>query len=353
MRPRSQNASAVSVVALLTTAAASLTCGGEPTEAPAVRGQRLYADTCALCHGSQGEGYRADDAPRLAGQELLSTASDAFLRTAIMDGRPGTTMSAWSHERGGPFSTADADATVAFMRTWQTVPSVSLSVEPIVGDTAQARPVYDSECRTCHGENGENGRYPQLSNPVFLASASDGYLRAAIERGRSQTPMPAFADRLSPANVSNLVALLRSWQRPVDGPESLPPEPGNLSDVVQNPGGPEPTWDPKAQFVPADSIKAAMDEGLTFVLADARPRSDYSGGHIAGAISVPFYNVEPYLPQIPNDRFVITYCACPHAESGAAAAIFRARGYQRVAVLDEGFKIWRERGYPVRSGPKP
>lgn len=353
MRSMVENVTALHAVVLLAIAVSSLTCGGEPTETPAVRGERLYADTCALCHGPRGEGYRADDAPRLAGQEFLATASDQFLRTAIMDGRPGTTMSAWSHERGGPFSTADADAIVAFMRTWQTVPSVSLSVEPITGDTVRARPLYDSECRGCHGENGQNGRYAQLGNPVFLASASDGFLRAAIERGRSQTPMPEFAERLSSTSVSDLVALVRSWQRPVDGPETLPPEPGQLTDVVQNPGGPEPEWDPKAEFVPADSVKAAMERGVTFVLADARPPSDYSGGHIAKAISVPFFKVEPYLPEIPRERFIITYCACPHAESGAAAAIFRARGYSRVAVLDEGFKVWRERGYPVRSGGKP
>lgn len=92
---------------------------------------------------------------------------------------------------------------------------------------------------------------------------------------------------------------------------------------------------------------------MSFVLADARAASDYSGGHIAGAISVPFYKVEPYLPEIPKERFVITYCACPHAESGVAAANFRAKGYSRVAVLDEGFEVWRSRGYPIRSGGTP
>jgi cytochrome c oxidase cbb3-type subunit 3/ubiquinol-cytochrome c reductase cytochrome c subunit len=96
-----------------------------------------------------------------------------------------------------------------------------------------------------------------------------------------------------------------------------------------------------------------MDRGVSFVLADARAPSDYSGSHIEGAISVPFYRVREYSPELPKDQFIITYCACPHAESGAAAGELRLRGFPRVAVLDEGFKVWRSRGYPVRSGGKP
>lgn len=296
----------------IASAVASTTCSSEPldpTEPIATRGERLYAETCALCHGSAGEGYRADDAPRLAGQELLSTASDAFLHRAILDGRPGTTMSAWSRERGGPLSSEDADAIVAYLRTLQTEPSKTLGPEPVIGDATRARAVFHVECRGCHGENGENGRYIQLANPVFLASASDSYVRAAIERGRAGTPMASFGDRLASQTIDDLVALTRSWQRPVDGPESLPPRPGGLVGVVVNPEGPDPTWEPASQFISVDRVKQAMDDGASFVLADARPPSDYSGGHIARAISVPFFEVDAYLPQIPKTKFVITYCA--------------------------------------------
>lgn len=165
--------------------------------------------------------------------------------------------------------------------------------------------------------------------------------------------MPAFASRLDATKVADLVALVRSWQRPVDGPETLPPGPGGLKDVVFNNGGPDPAWDPKAEFIPADAVRAAMEGGASFIIADARPASDYGGGHVAGAISVPFYRVEAFLPEMPKEKYVITYCSCPHAESGHAASILRSRGYPRVAVLDEGFKVWRARGYPVRSGGEP
>jgi len=341
------------VFIVLALAPGLVTCRGDEPESPVIRGQRLYAETCALCHGANGEGYVADEAPKLAGQELLAHASDDFLRTAILQGRPGTTMSAWSRDRGGPLERSDADAMVALLRSWQEEPSVTLDPAPIPGDAARGLTTYEAECRGCHGTRGEDGRYLQVGNPVFLASATDAYLRVAMERGRAGTPMPAFGSRLDAGKTADLVALLRSWQRPVDGPETLPPGPGALKDVVLNPGGPDPAWDPAAQFLPADVVKAAMDGGASLVIADARPPSDYGGGHIAGAISVPFYRVEEFMPELPRGKYVITYCSCPHAESGHAASVLRARGYPRVAVLDEGFKVWRTRGYPVRSGGEP
>ena len=88
------------------------------------------------------------------------------------------------------------------------------------------------------------------------------------------------------------------------------------------------------------------------VILDARPPSDYSRAHIAHAISAPFYETADYAAQIPKDAPVVTYCGCPHAESGVAADTLRARGYTTF-VLDEGFTVWRERGYPVRGGPRP
>lgn len=345
---------ASSVIVSVAVSMAALMCGTKQSdESTVARGQRLYASVCALCHGTQGEGYRADDAPRLAGQEFLTRANDAFLERAILEGRPGTTMSAWSKARGGPLSDDDAAAIADFLRTWQTERSVPLGVAIIAGDPVKGQVVYGAECQGCHGIKGESGRYANIGNPVFLASTTDEFIRDAIVGGRSQTPMMAYGSRLSPEAIGDLVALVRSWQRPIDGPETLPPGPGSLEHVVLNEGGPEPPWDPAVGFIAVDTVEAFIESGGALVLADARPPSDYGGSHISGAISVPFFDVKSYLPEIPKDRFVVTYCSCPHAESGAAADVFRAQGYPRVAVLDEGFATWRSRGYPTRSGGKP
>jgi len=73
------------------------------------------------------------------------------------------------------------------------------------------------------------------------------------------------------------------------------------------------------------------------------------GEHIAGAVSVPFYDPSPYFAALPKDTWLVCYCACPHAESGQLAQQLGAQGFTKVAVLDEGLGVWKARGYPVTT----
>src|SRR5690348_5727708 len=60
------------------------------------QGAALYKQMCAVCHGANGEGYKADQAPAIMNPEFLASVSVDFLRHAIAIGRRGTTMSAWA-----------------------------------------------------------------------------------------------------------------------------------------------------------------------------------------------------------------------------------------------------------------
>ena len=106
-------------------------------------------------------------------------------------------------------------------------------------------------------------------------------------------------------------------------------------------------------YTPADAIKGELDRGAKLALLDARAPSDYMNEHISGAISVPFYDPSPYLSALPKDAWLVCYCACPHAESGRLAHQLLEKGFTKVAVLDEGFVVWKARGYPIRSGRVP
>jgi mono/diheme cytochrome c family protein/rhodanese-related sulfurtransferase len=55
-------------------------------------GSEIYAQNCAVCHGSNGEGVSA---PALGNPMLLATATDGFLKYAITEGRDGTPMIAY------------------------------------------------------------------------------------------------------------------------------------------------------------------------------------------------------------------------------------------------------------------
>ena len=319
-----------------------------PEEVDAEATYQLY---CALCHGSEGQGYEADGANALTNPEFLATARDDFIAHAIERGRPGTSMSSWGAPMGGPLSSAEVVALVTLIRSWATRDPIALSSKGIPGKAARAEAIYTYQCASCHGEEGEGLPFISLNNPEFLATATDHYIRHAIAKGRSNTPMPGFETQLTEESIDDLVALIRSWQTPVgSGPSQLPGK--DLGQPVLNPGGPAPEFEAD-RYVPVDTVKEQYDAGAEMILLDARPSPDYATEHIKGAVSVPFYAVAEYLDQLPTDVTIVCYCACPHAESSAAADVLEANGYDQVKVIDEGFLVWRDRGYPTSTGGFP
>ena len=56
--------------------------------------------------------------PSLTRADFLASVEDSYLRTAILEGRAGTTMSAWSSFRGGPLSADDGSAVIAYLRSY-------------------------------------------------------------------------------------------------------------------------------------------------------------------------------------------------------------------------------------------
>ncbi|MEY3211299.1 MAG: hypothetical protein RIT28_1780, partial [Pseudomonadota bacterium] len=87
------------------------------------RGEQVYAERCASCHGAQGEGVNA---PALANPVLLATASDTLLRDVITRGRAGTPMVAYADQ----LSPQAIDDVTAFLRSraagWSTPAPVVL-----------------------------------------------------------------------------------------------------------------------------------------------------------------------------------------------------------------------------------
>jgi cytochrome c oxidase cbb3-type subunit III len=335
-------------------------------------GAELYARICAVCHGAKGEGYKADRASALAHPEFLASASDFFLRVAIARGRPGTVMSAWSSDHGGPLSASDVDAIVAFMRTWQTQPRAVLDERPRSGDAKRAEPVYARECAQCHGARGVGGPNIQIGDRGLLATVSNGFLRHAIRKGRAGTPMPAYAEKLGDQGVEDMVALIRSFGElpagPGQGPTATPHdhahhghdhhhhEPPKLSaplplgKVTLNPRGPDPVgFEVYPKMTSAKVIHDQLAAGARMAFLDARPPSDYVRKHIAGAVSVPYYDPSPYLDKLPKDTWLVSYCFCPTAESGALAKKLLEHGFKKVTVLAEGLGYWEAQGWKTKT----
>jgi mono/diheme cytochrome c family protein/rhodanese-related sulfurtransferase len=87
------------------------------------RGSAIYQHDCAKCHGSRtarGEGVF------LANARFLEAASDAYLKWAIVHGRPGTPMEPW----GSGLSDQDVDDLVTYVRAFAAPPVVQMLPEP-------------------------------------------------------------------------------------------------------------------------------------------------------------------------------------------------------------------------------
>lgn len=354
--------------ALIVLAAALLGCSGptrvteaaRPADPVAAKAQpssvepdpaALYARYCALCHAEDRAGYAADHAPSLRSPELLSASQGRALSAAIAYGRPGTPMAAFLDVQGGPLSPPQIRA----LHDWLVgdVAPLPLPPTPIEGDERRGAAVYAERCAACHGAEGEGLTAPALSNPVYLATHSDAQIRDAIARGRTGTPMMAFADQLDAATLDDLTAFLRSRAEPWVPPRprlSAPPPPDQA--IVNADARPAKLTVRDGMYVPVDEVKAALDRGERIVLLDARPVSDWVRGHLPGALPVPFYDdLSSLVPHLPRDEtFLVAYCACPHAASGRVARQLRARGFDRAVVLDEGSLVWAERGYPMVPG---
>jgi cytochrome c oxidase cbb3-type subunit III len=325
-----------------------------PPEKP-TRGAELYGRMCAVCHGANGEGYKADQAPRLAQPDFQAAVSDPYLREAIKDGRTGTTMSAWSNGRGGPLSDQDVEELIQFLRTWSHGPRVTLDERALTGDAARGESTYARECLRCHGARGTGGPNLHIGNPQLLQTASNGYLRYAIRKGRVGTLMPSFEVTLSDAGIEDVTALLRTWASPAPPPPPpVPAPPIPLGPVPLNPKGPDPVgFKAFPSTTPLAVIHAQLERGARMALLDARAPSDYMNQHIAGAVSVPFYDPTQYFAKLPKNSWLVCYCACPHAESGQLAAKLQQAGFKKVTVLDEGLGAWTTQKYPTSAGDKP
>ena len=82
--------------------------------------------------------------------------------------------------------------------------------------------LYSTICSSCHGAKGKGARFPghppnpSITNPDFLAIASDDYLYATIARGRPGRPMLAWGEGengLNEAEIRGLVAYIRHSRR--------------------------------------------------------------------------------------------------------------------------------------------
>jgi cytochrome c oxidase cbb3-type subunit 3 len=230
-----------------------------------VSGATLFASSCFTCHGENGQG--TDTAPALNDPDKLKEFDDAWYRATIANGRPAKGMPTWGTVLS-PEQISDLVALIDAWREGETVrPDISIlnrissalyairqfdrldaafylgaalaqasgaQAEDIQAtlDLVQDNRLFEAEallitlfppeemgkelfatnCASCHGANGTGGTAPNLHDNSFVQSNSDDELTAFILAGRRGTAMDGFEGILREEDISNLVALLRTWQ---------------------------------------------------------------------------------------------------------------------------------------------
>jgi len=101
------------------------------------------------------------------------------------------------------------------------------------------------------------------------------------------------------------------------------------------------------QFISAEQLKAKLARNEPVTIIDVRDTESYiKNNRIKTSIYVKERRLSyrltmPPLKDIPRDREVVTYCACPHDEASIRAAqkILDA-GFKKVYVLQGGWLMW-------------
>ncbi len=81
----------------------------------AAQGEELFALTCSGCHGAEGRGGAT--APTLNAKEFLQSAVDQQIESLIATGIPGSQMSPYSLDFGGPFTQEQIVALTTYLRS--------------------------------------------------------------------------------------------------------------------------------------------------------------------------------------------------------------------------------------------
>jgi len=204
-------------------------------------GKALFDQHCSTCHNYHGEG--GIGLP--LNTATLSTVDDDYLARTIANGRVGRIMPAFDR-----LDQQQNAAVVAYLREMTGPSKVELPATVPGGDAERGGKLFADNCARCHGEDGRGAGLgtgvtmsrsrdfvvnpPAITNPGFLASASDPLLVHTILNGRPGTIMPSFAALgFDQQQAADVVAWLRKTG---DGPLRNPITvvPGSLSHVVES-----------------------------------------------------------------------------------------------------------------------
>ena len=159
----------------------------------ATAGERIFAASCAVCHGLDGQG--SDRGPGIAESARVQHLTDSELFNIISNGIPGTGMPAFRS-----LSDDDIRGVVSNLRLLQG----KHEVHPLPGDARHGKEIFfgKGECSTCHTIFGAGG---------FLGPDLSGYGQTTSAQAILDTILSA--NRIVPAGYRSGAVTTRDGNR--------------------------------------------------------------------------------------------------------------------------------------------
>lgn len=178
----------------------------------------LYHESCAGCHGADGE---SGAALAMNNPVYLAIVDDASMRRVIADGVTGTAMPPFAQSSGGSLTDRQIDILITGIRkNWTGAPGAGAGAPPYSssthGDSNRGAQVYSSNCQSCHGSDGKGGPGAgSIVDASYLSLVSNQYLRTIVIAGRPELGHPDWRNDvagqpLTPVQVSDVVSWLAS-----------------------------------------------------------------------------------------------------------------------------------------------
>ena len=157
-------------------------------------GERLFANNCAQCHGSDAHGSKGF--PNLTDSDWLGGSGPDYIAKTITAGRTGV-MPPMAAAVGSPDDVKNVANYV-----------LSLSGSAHNNLAAQLGKLKFAACAACHGADGKGNQAlgaPNLTDKVWLHGWGEDAIVAIVNQGKSNV-MPNFEGRLSAEQTHVLAA---------------------------------------------------------------------------------------------------------------------------------------------------
>lgn len=164
-------------------------------------GQRLFANSCAMCHGSDARGARGF--PNLADDDWLYGGSFDTVMQTLENGRAGAM----------PVMVAGLDDKAIGELVVYVQSMSGQKADPVMA--ANGKKNFDMLCVACHGPDGSGNQAlgaPRLNDAIWLYGGDPATIRETLTKGRNGN-MPAHKDLLSEDRRRLITAYVLSLSR--------------------------------------------------------------------------------------------------------------------------------------------